>query len=296
MTSTNEDPKLLNTDRRGRVRTPRAQQQALLDEFEQSDVPGTKLAALVGIKYPRFASWVLRRRKVGRTDPAPPAGDSAATVRWLEAMADKSLTSSAANSSALLVEPWGGARFAITSPAQDAVAAAFFFSGRGKRPRRQIKLCGHLEDVRGAGTVRHAQGVQWPAHAGHGEVGRGSARGRALRLQQPAAFAAQDSGEVMLVGCLREVIRRLNPGIPEEAREKGLRKVHRVGSPSLTHTNRAGGVRLQEKNKNGLLTRPSLLKRGRYFTTYGASLVCRSGGSISRSMPAAAKSPSVVSE
>jgi type I restriction enzyme, R subunit len=38
---------------------------------------------------------------------------------------------------------------------------------------------------------------------------------------------------------LREAIRRLNPAIPEEAREEALRKVLRVGTPSLTQTNRA---------------------------------------------------------
>ncbi|GDY22283.1 DEAD/DEAH box helicase [Verrucomicrobiota bacterium] len=43
----------------------------------------------------------------------------------------------------------------------------------------------------------------------------------------------------MLVGRLREAIRRLNPAIPEEAREEALRKVLRVGTTSLTQTNRA---------------------------------------------------------
>jgi len=46
-------------------------------------------------------------------------------------------------------------------------------------------------------------------------------------------------GEVVLVRRLREAIRRLNPAIPEEAREEALRKVLRVGTPSLTQTNRA---------------------------------------------------------
>jgi type I restriction enzyme, R subunit len=45
-------------------------------------------------------------------------------------------------------------------------------------------------------------------------------------------------GEVVLVGRLREAIRQLNLGIPEEAREEALRKVLRVGTPSLVQTNR----------------------------------------------------------
>ena len=44
---------------------------------------------------------------------------------------------------------------------------------------------------------------------------------------------------MVLVGRLREAIRRLNPAIPEEAREEALRKVLRVATPSLTQTNRA---------------------------------------------------------
>ena len=45
-------------------------------------------------------------------------------------------------------------------------------------------------------------------------------------------------GDVVLVGRLRKAILRLNPAMPEEAREDALRKVLRVGSPSPTQTNR----------------------------------------------------------
>jgi type I restriction enzyme R subunit len=45
-------------------------------------------------------------------------------------------------------------------------------------------------------------------------------------------------GDVVLPGRLREAIRRLNPTIPEDAREDALRKVLRVGTPSLTQSNR----------------------------------------------------------
>lgn len=41
------------------------------------------------------------------------------------------------------------------------------------------------------------------------------------------------------MGRLREAIRRLNPAIPEDAREEALRKVLRVGTPALVQTNRA---------------------------------------------------------
>jgi type I restriction enzyme R subunit len=70
------------------------------------------------------------------------------------------------------------------------------------------------------------------------ELGYAVGHGPHLAPGEPAA--ERDSfGEVVLVGRLREAIRRLNPAIPEEAREEALRKVLRVGTPSLTQTNRA---------------------------------------------------------
>jgi type I restriction enzyme R subunit len=56
----------------------------------------------------------------------------------------------------------------------------------------------------------------------------------------PGEVAAERDtfGDVVLVGRLREAISRLNPSVPGEAREDALRKVLRVGSPSLTGTNR----------------------------------------------------------
>jgi len=71
-----------------------------------------------------------------------------------------------------------------------------------------------------------------------GELGYSIGHGPHIAPGEPAA--ERDSfGEVVLVGRLREAIRRLNLAIPEEAREEALRKVLRVGTPSLTQTNRA---------------------------------------------------------
>ncbi len=71
-----------------------------------------------------------------------------------------------------------------------------------------------------------------------GELGYAVGHGPQLAPGEPAA--ERDSfGEVVLVGRLREAIRRLNPAIPEEAREEALRKVLRVASGSLVQTNRA---------------------------------------------------------
>ena len=71
-----------------------------------------------------------------------------------------------------------------------------------------------------------------------GDLGYAIAHGPHLAPGEPAA--ERDSfGDVVLVGRLREAIRRLNSCIPEDAREDALRKVLRVGTASLTQTNRA---------------------------------------------------------
>ncbi len=71
-----------------------------------------------------------------------------------------------------------------------------------------------------------------------GEQGYAVAHGPMLAPGEPAA--ERDSfGEVVLVARLRDAIARLNPTIPEEAREEALRKVLRIGTPSLTQTSRA---------------------------------------------------------
>ena len=63
--------------------------------------------------------------------------------------------------------------------------------------------------------------------------------------------------DVVLVGRLRDAIARLNPKIPEEAREDALRKVLRVATPSLVGTNRLfhamlrDGVEVEYRRKGG---------------------------------------------
>jgi type I restriction enzyme R subunit len=49
----------------------------------------------------------------------------------------------------------------------------------------------------------------------------------------------QSFSDVLLLGRLRQAIGRLNPTIPEDAREEALRKLLRLGTASLTQTNRA---------------------------------------------------------
>jgi type I restriction enzyme, R subunit len=70
------------------------------------------------------------------------------------------------------------------------------------------------------------------------ELGYTRAHGPHLAPGEPGA-ERDDFGDVVLVGRLRDAIHRLNPTIPDETREEALQKVLRVGTPSLTQTNRA---------------------------------------------------------
>jgi len=70
------------------------------------------------------------------------------------------------------------------------------------------------------------------------ELGYSIGHGPHMAPGEPAA--ERDSfGEVVLVERLRDAIQRLNPAIPDEARQEALRKVLRIATPSLTQTNRA---------------------------------------------------------
>ena len=66
-----EQRKLLRQDVKGRVQTPAARREELLDEFDRGGLSGAKFAALVGVKYSTFAFWVARRKR--ERAPAHPA-------------------------------------------------------------------------------------------------------------------------------------------------------------------------------------------------------------------------------
>ena len=89
-----------------------------------------------------------------------------------------------------------------------------------------------------------------------GELGYTIGHGPHLAPGEPAT--ERDSfGDVVLVGRLRDAIRRLNPAIPEEARDEAIRKVLRIGTPSPTQTNRnfhamlRDGVPVEYKRPDG---------------------------------------------
>jgi hypothetical protein len=89
MTSTQPKEVILKTDTRGRVFTPAARRERLLDEFERSGLSGAKFAELTGLKYSTFATWAQRRRRQ-RGAPTPPSQKASATPgQWLEAVVEQ---------------------------------------------------------------------------------------------------------------------------------------------------------------------------------------------------------------
>jgi type I restriction enzyme, R subunit len=71
-----------------------------------------------------------------------------------------------------------------------------------------------------------------------GELGYAVADGRSMAPGE-SGVARESFGAVVLTSVLRGAIARLNPGIPEDAREEALRKVLRIGTASLVPSNRA---------------------------------------------------------
>lgn len=84
MTESSPAP-VLKTDVLGRVKTPAARREQLLDEFERSGTSGQKFAELVGVKYQTFATWVQQRKRRRAAAAKRKTPRSAAKVRWLEA-------------------------------------------------------------------------------------------------------------------------------------------------------------------------------------------------------------------
>ena len=114
MTSTTQEHNpniILKTDRRGRVRTPAAQRQQLLDAFAHSGMSAAEFAAQAGVKYPTFAAWVQKRRR------AQSAAEPKA-LQWAEAV----VAPLAARAGALRLHLPGGAWLEIGDEAQAALA------------------------------------------------------------------------------------------------------------------------------------------------------------------------------
>ena len=112
MQSMAQTDQVLKVDVTGRVWTPRARREEVLDELERSGMPAVKFAAFIGMKYPTLASWVQQRRRqrLGGAVAGKPAA-----LRWVEAAVET-------RAAGLRVELPGGARIEIADEAQAKLA------------------------------------------------------------------------------------------------------------------------------------------------------------------------------
>ena len=113
--------KAFQTDDVGRVRTPAARREHLLNEFERSGLSGQKFAELAGIKYPTFAGWVRQRRL--RRQGAASEVKSVDSVQWLEAVVEQAQAGGVpARPGLLVLQLPGGARVELADEKQMALA------------------------------------------------------------------------------------------------------------------------------------------------------------------------------
>jgi len=130
MTNTTLPDEVLKTDAKGRVRTPKARREAMVKEFERSGVSGRKFAAMVGVNYQTFASWVQQRGKVRGEQavvvPKESAVDTpvAEALRLVEAViASESPSEASGSEVALWVQLPGGAQVEVREVRQVVLVA-----------------------------------------------------------------------------------------------------------------------------------------------------------------------------
>lgn len=111
------EPALIKTDVLGRMHRTPEQRERILDEYERSGVSAPKFAALCGVKYQTFASWLVRRKSRRQSHPKR---KRSTRVQWIEA----SVQSPIASSTGLQLQLPGGVRAQLSNPEHIALAAA----------------------------------------------------------------------------------------------------------------------------------------------------------------------------
>ena len=125
--NTTPEAAILKTDVLGRVRTPAARREQLLDEFERSGMSGVQFAEFVGIKYQTFATWAQQRRRKRKTAAgAKPPVQAAAPkqLRWMEAVIEQAHPPAESNHLGLVLHLPCGVRVELTEVKQVPLAVA----------------------------------------------------------------------------------------------------------------------------------------------------------------------------
>ncbi len=115
---------VLKTDVLGRVKTPVARREQLLDEFERSGLSGKKFAELLGLKYQTFATWAQKRRRQRGGSVAAKVPSPTEKVRWLEAVVEQARGCGGNGAPPLSLQLPGGARVEMIDVTQVELLAA----------------------------------------------------------------------------------------------------------------------------------------------------------------------------
>jgi hypothetical protein len=127
ITTTNKQA-FLKVDILGRVTTPAQQREDLLDLFERSGMSGAAFAKLHGIRYPTFATWRQKRRRlrISSGEESPPAQVACLPLPDLDAESCAALFHEVVldqASSDLSIELASGMTMKISRPDQVSIAA-----------------------------------------------------------------------------------------------------------------------------------------------------------------------------
>jgi len=76
---------ILKQDSLGRVRTPLAKRQEILAAFDGAGMSAARFAAMVGINYSTFCSWVQERNQKQGKDSVLTGAAAKPQVQWIEA-------------------------------------------------------------------------------------------------------------------------------------------------------------------------------------------------------------------
>jgi hypothetical protein len=114
--------KLLKVDRLGRVRTTRRQRGAILAEFDQSGLSGTRFAEIHGIKYSTLVSWLQERKRERQASNQAITSASAVTAPRIE-LTEVILPGLPESASALQVQLPGGISLQVADVHQARLAA-----------------------------------------------------------------------------------------------------------------------------------------------------------------------------
>ena len=121
---------ILKQDSLGRVRTPLAKRQEILAAFDGSGVSAARFAAMAGINYSTFSSWVQERNQKQGKESSLTGAASKPELQWIETEISCGAERRSAGAGMEIELLGSGARLRIRDE-RDAELAAVVLRGMG---------------------------------------------------------------------------------------------------------------------------------------------------------------------